>query len=692
MNALLFAGVALSSACLTVHADTPAIAANAPPAPALSTTAPFFFPPLPDLRRPRLTAERLLRGGSLEEEKNLEEETRTQGTSFGEALSSSPLLLFSSSDLDDEQILPLDDMRDTTVISVRARTAPLPLSVDDTRPSITLENALPFAAPPAQYGPITLRNATEYRQNPETSTYSFSGGGQIVYTDPRTNAQTTLNADSAEYNYRTGLITAHRGARLERTEGSFVGDEITYNIITRAGFTTNAIAETDYFRMRGARIEALADGSYTVEDGVFTTCIRGRPDYQIRAKRLTIKPNQYVSARGVTIFAGPTALITLPSLRRSLATASSVPIPTPGYNKSEGIFARLHDTPILEPHRSLQYDGHIDVRRLPAGFVTYEFDTARAAPRAPSPRTLRIGLEDPLHGYLEQLTPPTYREYAENRYEDEFAPRATAGVVVQNDQYVYNRRRTDLRVSRFPELAARFVNVLGRVNDPATLEDAQQNAPHSHDGSPNGPLGAVINPVLQRTSSAPFLLDFDLRAGAVTEYPTRVTSGRASLLTTAATQPFRVGRRVSFRLAVSDWLNAYTQSGTAYNLFSPEAELDYLPTRTTRLGAGYRLSNDLGRTPFVFDRRDVRSELRLLFQTGGPTAFGYEAKFDLERSRQYDGEFAILRNFDCMQVGLAYRQRTQSFSVIFNLLPPTRDRAQRRAQPLQGIPGSRPGG
>ena len=136
-------------------------------------------------------------------------------------------------------------------------------------------------------------------------------------------------------------------------------------------------------------------------------------------------------------------------------------------------------------------------------------------------------------------------------------------------------------------------------------------------------------------------------------------------------------------------MNAYSK-GSLYNLFSPEAELDYLPTSTTRLGIAYRFSDDAGRTPFVFDHLDVRHELRLLAQTGGPYAFGLETKFDLERSRAYDSELALLRNFDCMQVGIAYRLRTQQFSLIFNLLPPVSNRAARRAAPLQALPGSRP--
>ena len=581
-------------------------------------------------------------------------------------------------DANQEKILLLDNP-DEEVIAVRAR---------DTASIRRNEAAAiaPYEAPPRKVGPFELDQYTSIEFRPD-GVVAFTGGVRLRYQDPRSQTTTTLNAESAEYDTRTGLLTAHNGARLDRAEGSFIAQEITYNVVTNAGFVTNAIAETDYFRMRGDRIEANADGTYTVENGTFTTCIRGRPDYQIHAKRLTVNPNRYVTASGITLYAGPTKLITLPSLRRNLNSKSELLAATPGYNKSEGIFARIHETPILEPRRSLEFDGHVNFKRLPTGFVAYEFDLKAPAPKSSPPRSLRQALSDPLHGYLEQLTPPTYREYAEDRYEDEFTPRTTLGAILQNDQYVYNRRRTDLRVSRFPEANLRVINVLGHARDAQPDTTGSRNA----DGSPRAPGGATINPLLQPTSSAPFLLDFSLSAGGITEYPTRVTSGKLALITTAATQPLLFARRLSLRFGVTDWLNGYSK-GSIYNLFSPEVELDYLPTSTTRLSVAYRFTDDLGRTPFAFDHLDIRHELRLLAQTGGPYAFGFESKFDLERSRAYDSELAILRNFDCMQVGIAYRLRTQQFSLIFNLLPPVRNREARRAAPLPGLPGRRPSG
>ena len=84
------------------------------------------------------------------------------------------------------------------------------------------------------------------------------------------------------------------------------------------------------------------------------------------------------------------------------------------------------------------------------------------------------------------------------------------------------------------------------------------------------------------------------------------SGGQASL---TPVRPFGLDQRLHVGQLVSP---LFTGNGTGLP-----------PTRTTRLGIGYRFSNDTGRTPFTFDRLDVRQELRLLFQTGGPLVLAY---------------------------------------------------------------------
>jgi hypothetical protein len=79
---------------------------------------------------------------------------------------------------------------------------------------------------------------------------------------------------------------------------------------------------------------------------------------------------------------------------------------------------------------------------------------------------------------------------------------------------------------------------------------------------------------------------------------------------------------------------------------------------------------DVGNTPFLFDQRDVRHELRLRYAfLGAHWGYDLSLKYDLERRRAYDSIFSVRRRFDCMEIGISYQTRSQGFSLILNLLP-----------------------
>lgn len=534
----------------------------------------------------------------------------------------------------------------------------------------------PTEAPKPQtrgLGPLTVDRAKTLHWNLLTGDMEASGGVRATYTDPNGGRETRITAQSLTYNGANGQANAHGGVRLDREEGTFLGQDLAYDFQNKIGTVTDAVLETDYIRARGKRISERPDGAFLIEDGSFTTCLAAHPDYLVKAKRIVYLRGEYVSARGVTFYAGKTRLPTFPSFRRSLKAGTSVATPIPGYNRTDGLYVRLHDTPIQEPHTTLDYDARFLLKRFPTGAVAYESDLAAPAYNAPPPRDILPVLSDPLRGFLDILNPPTYTEYSDSVFAEKYAPRSDFVAVVQNDQFVYNRRFNGLRVSRFPEVGVRFVNLLGH-RATSSSETAATTMPSER-------IVGNTEGVLRRVPNAPFLVDFYTGIGAVHENPTDVTAGRLSANLGLASQPIIVGRRLSLRAGLSNWFNLYT-SGTAYALTSPELELDYVPTRTSRFSVGYRYVSESGRTPFLFDRRDIRNELRLQYQVGGPWAFGLQSRINLDRSAAYDTEAAVIRNFDCMQVGFSYRFRSQQFNVIFNILPPSADRARRRLQPL----------
>lgn len=533
---------------------------------------------------------------------------------------------------------------------------------------------------------ITVTRFRKLKWSPSNGTFSSEGSLRIEYKELDSDVTTQMTAENVNYDAASGRVQAKGGVRLLRPEGFFTGREIDFNFKTASGYVTDALLDTEFFRMRGERIERKDDGTFELLKGDFTTCENERPDYRVRAGRLTVKaappvagqPTRYqsVSARNITFYAGPTALISLPSYRRSLVARSRPAIPNIGFNRADGLSVRQSDSLIENPHESLYYDARINLRRLPTGFLTYQRDFGIMPKNALPPVGLINSLNDPLRGYLEQLTPPTYQEFAQNRYNEPNEPRQTFFAVLQNDLFSYTRRRTDLGVSRFPEVGVRWTNILGRRNDP----NSETNVTPL-ERQREGTLG-----ILRRDPSAPFLVDFIASGGLFNERPTNVTAGKLGMRLDIASQPLVIGRNLALRAAVSNQTSVYSR-GTLYNLFSPEVELNYVPDRNAIFGIGYRFTEGIGRTPFAFDALDVRHELRLRAQYGGAWGFGIVTRYDLERVRAYDTEIALVRNFDCMQVGLGYRFRSQQFAIIFNLTPPLpSNRANRRLTPDVGNP------
>jgi hypothetical protein len=545
----------------------------------------------------------------------------------------------------------------------------LPTLLHAQEPFDTAGLAIAAPAPPRKLGPVEIDQFRTWSWHPDTSIYHFEETVRIRYSDPQTSIPTVLEADVVDYNIATGELKASGNFkdflhpvpfRLTRADAVFTGRELTINLKDGNGVLTNGDLQTDLYHLTGERIE-IRDKVYLVTHGTFTTCIRRRPDYHIAARDIRLEPGKEVKAHNITFFAGPTKVITLPYYHRSLAAGAGQAIPfTPAYNKHDGFGIHYQDSPISHHDSLLHLDILANLKRAPTGYAAYQKDLMPTADPSP-PSSIITPLAYPLRGVLEEMSPPTYREYAENSYPEPTARRTTFYAVGQNQQFIYNRKFTDLSVSRFPEVGIRMLNQFGSTHpenpgDPAEEGNAPPLiAPHGFGFATN------VRPVL----------DFSAGIGAIEEFPSKTVAGRAAARISLASTPFLIGPRLSGRMGLTDWVSFYSD-GDVYTLFSPEVEFNYTMTRTSSLNAGYSFFTDVGDTPFLFDRRDVRQELRLSYHVSGPVGFGYITKLDIGRSRFYDSEVALTRNFDCMQIGLSYRLRSQSVGVIFSLTPPTR--------------------
>ncbi|CCW34369.1 hypothetical protein CTKA_00619 [Chthonomonas calidirosea] len=504
-------------------------------------------------------------------------------------------------------------------------------------------------------GTLVVSGAKLLRQNLTNGSLEAPEGATVVYTAPD-GTQTTLKAGSFFYDGMTAIAEARGPITLQRAEGMFTGAKLTYNFRDRRGTLEQARLETDLFRASGSRIELLPDGRDTLYDAQFTTCTLVHPDYLIRARRIQLVPGQYVQADGITFQVGHTVLPSFPSYRYSLGTGGGSPTLLPGYDRTDGPYVSISQSLLGGLHSSLDVNARVGVKTLPVGTVDYVL-ALQSVTRSFSARSVLGDVADPLQGTLERLAPAIY---SRDPHEITFQPRSSFFyAMLQNRQFVYNRNFNNISISRFPEVGVRFVNMFGSHEPPA---------------------GQAFS------LEAPLQVDVAAYGAEINELPTHVTAARFGLRTDLISPAIVIGRRIDLRFAFTNWVSFYS-TGTAYAILSPEAGLDYLPTRTSRLNVSLRHLADLGRTPFLFDRRDVRNELRLQYQVGGTWAFGLMSHIDLDHNRAYDNELAIIRNFDCMQVGVYYRTRSQQFGILFNLLP-----APRRAVGKQTLVAPQPDG
>jgi hypothetical protein len=517
-------------------------------------------------------------------------------------------------------------------------------------------------------GHIEVRGFKRLYWSSSKGNFRSEGNATLQYTPlqkpneppPVIDPTSRLTAKEVEYNTQTGYVQAREGVLMKTPDGIFTGSNVFFNFTTKEGTLEKATLETVFFKMKGEKIEAKLNGSYTLTRGEFTTCEHGKPDYRVRAKSLTATPGKYIVAKNITLFAGKTALFTLPVYRQSLQGRSQALPFTYTYNRVEGAGIRVIQSPIKEPYRSLDLDLAFSMKGTPIGFVYFQQELNRTPGKQLPTFSQTTDLVEPQRSILDMLSPPVFQNYTETRLNDDYSPRTTAYLALQNRQFSFTRLPFASLLTRLPEIGLRFDNILGRSPKPPQPGSEEELIRSTNAGS-----------LLQKMPRAPFLLDANLSLSHVFERPTMIGSKRLNLRLQAATQPLLLAPKTALRFGLSNWTSFYTQSSTLYNLISPEFDLNYTPTSTSLFGIGYRYATDMGRTPFLFDRRDLRHELRFRYQVGGPWGFGYQLRYDLRNMRPFNSEFAVVRNFDCLQLGFVYRTYASQLGLIINYIPPS---------------------
>lgn len=157
----------------------------------------------------------------------------------------------------------------------------------------------------------------------------------------------------------------------------------------------------------------------------------------------------------------------------------------------------------------------------------------------------------------------------------------------------------------------------------------------------------------------------DLNAGYFIEKPTGAREGRADLSwrRTLIDRGVRPGLRVS----VDARLAAYT-TGDVYRTVGLEAAVGRGNADVFE-AMGVRLNNVEGRTPFLWDEVQVRTELfgEKRIPWGKYRLYGL-LRYDAERHEMYDMQVGVARRFKCLEPEIRYSTRRRF--LLFNLRVP----------------------
>jgi hypothetical protein len=474
---------------------------------------------------------------------------------------------------------------------------------------------------------------------------------RIVIEDVEPSRNITLIADDAEGTMNGDIVVKGR-IRLERTEGYIEGTGLTYKALDNTGSVSDARALFGSFRVRGQELELLPKQVLQARGASFTTCSQERTHFHITAREIRVEASGRVTARNIGFHIGRTRLLNVPYFVRTFGRTVRNPIPIPTYTKQGGLQYRFTGEPVSERDLLVDFSFLLGTRLAPQGSLGVLKSLGNGKTEVALEQTRSQVAADPLRSPLE-TNPPLGQ--------DPGAPAVGRTVnafgLVNVGTHVYNRNRTDLQVSRLPEVGLTFGNLLNRGPMP------------SPGGNGNG--AQSIQSAFGRgfLSPAEWLVNAELTAGYFDERPTRARSGRLSARADATSPLFSIARPLYVRYGGVASQAVYS-GGESYTLLAPEVELDLLLTREMLVGAAYRYQHRFGRTPFLFDRLDVRHELRLVYgYSGSKWAYDLQVSYDMERVRAYDTGVSIRRRLDCMEFGLAYRARQQSLGVVLNLLP-----------------------
>ena len=149
----------------------------------------------------------------------------------------------------------------------------------------------------------------------------------------------TVEADTLRLDIPADRITAEGNIILDEGPERLSGDVLEYDLKKRTGRITNARAELDPgFYFSGREIGKVGPMTFTVDDGVFTSCEGDNPSWSMAMSRADITMQEYARIRNARLRFGKVPVFYFPYILWPATTerTSGWLVPKPGYSDRRG--------------------------------------------------------------------------------------------------------------------------------------------------------------------------------------------------------------------------------------------------------------------------------------------------------------------------------------------------------------------
>lgn len=177
--------------------------------------------------------------------------------------------------------------------------------------------------------PGTVKGEVEF--DPATGLWSGTNGVFVKF------GKTTMMADTASVDIKTGVVRADGHVRIESGDELWVGDHITYNFKTRK--MTSEQFRTGKYPIFAGGSGLGADVSnhvYTATNAYVTTDDSSNPNYKVKASRIKIIPGKSIEMWNAVPYAEGVPFFYFPYFKRNLGEKPNNFTVTPGYRSTYG--------------------------------------------------------------------------------------------------------------------------------------------------------------------------------------------------------------------------------------------------------------------------------------------------------------------------------------------------------------------